>query len=358
MLLKSDADNYYEEYRGHVIVSSKNTGPDESEINGLTVYYKGDAPEYTFIVGADNTQNGLSKEFFTQLVNDARSYIDKCCCNDLNQGIEKSGTRLPVIDVAGTDFFVDVTRFQLIELFDSNNVIPFNKMEDYGDGYRFDYNKTLKNVPEYPDRPDLEFKMQEFILLDPAGIARKYNISIEEVKGKTDFDFMVDQKEFDLRVNQGRLPTIDIAGHLFYVDMRMDKLRPKDDFLSNGISFEDIDPYFSDERNTYLIPYDPKKHEFRELDYDNLLKIPKDLIAVALPFQQVLDPVGWNRKNGWDIKQDLKHLGLKGHFTAKVVDWKQTYIVDIINDNLERKKTIDEKKDIKIDKPKDKGRKM
>ncbi|SFO17695.1 hypothetical protein SAMN05421741_12415 [Paenimyroides ummariense] len=32
---------------------------------------------------------------------------------------------------------------------------------------------------------------------------------------------------FDMRVNQGILPTIEIAGHTFYVDIRMDKLRPK-----------------------------------------------------------------------------------------------------------------------------------
>ncbi|OJV52560.1 MAG: hypothetical protein BGO31_07345 [Bacteroidetes bacterium 43-16] len=274
----------------------------------------------------------------------------------MNQGTEKPGTSLQVVDIEGTNFYVDVSRFQLIEMFDSKNIIPFHKMEDYGDCYRFDYNKTIKNIPEYPNRRDTEIEIPEFVVLDPGGMAKKYKLSIEEVKNKTDFDFMVDQKEFDLRVNQGRLPTIDIAGHIFYVDMRMDKLRPKDDFLSNGIGFEEIDPYFSDERNTYLIPYDPKKHEFRELDYDNLLKIPKDLIAVEFPFQQVLDPVGWNRQNGWDLKQDLKHIGVKGHFTAQVVDWKQTYIVAIINTNLERRK--EEKKEIKIEPKKGKGRKM
>ena len=48
------------------------------------------------------------------------------------------------------------------------------------------------------------------------------------------------QEAYDMRVNKGMLPTIDIAGHTFYVDIRMDMLRPKDDFLSKGIVFSDI----------------------------------------------------------------------------------------------------------------------
>lgn len=163
--------------------------------------------------------------------------------------------------------------------------------------------------------------------------------------------------EYDYRVNKGILPTIDIAGHLFYVDMRMDKLRPKDDFLSGGISFQDIDDHFSEERNAYLITYDPKKHEFRDLDYENLLSVPKDLIAIEFPFQQNLDPIGWNRQNGWDILDDVKPKDLIPHFKAKIVPWEQTYIFDIIRDNKEllRKQ---EKEKPKPQIKKGKGRKM
>ena len=151
--------------------------------------------------------------------------------------------------------------------------------------------------------------------------------------------------EYDLRVTKGLLPTIDIAGHLFYVDMRMDKLRPKDDFLSKGISFKDIDDYFSEERNAYLIPYDPRKHEFRELDYENLMSIPKDLIAIQFPFQQKLDPIGWNRQNGWDPLDDVKTKDLIPHFKAKIIPWEKTYIKDIIKDNKELLKQKQQQKE-------------
>lgn len=356
MISENNSEDFYEEYRGHIIASTKNI-PDESNSTIITVLDQSDSTEFAFIVGSDESEYIEPKEAFTQMVNEARSYIDSICCKDLNQGIEKPGSALPIINIAGTNFFVDVSRFQLIEMFDSNNVIPFDKMIDYGDRYRFDYNTTIKNVPDYPNKRDQDIEIPEFVILDPVGMAMKYKISEEEVKSKTDFDFMVDQKEYDLRVNQGRLPTIDIAGHLFYVDMRMNKLRPKDDFLSKGISFSEIDDHFSEEQKAYLIPYDPKKHEFRALDYENITRIPTDLIAVAFPFQKVLDPVGWNRQNGWYIKDDLKHIGVKGKFKAKEIDWNHTYIVDIIKDNLERNETIS-KKELKIEPNKGKGRKM
>lgn len=107
--------------------------------------------------------------------------------------------------------------------------------------------------------------------------------------------------------------------------------------------FDAIDHYFSEERNAYLIPYDPKKHEFRELDYDKITGFPKDLIAVQFPSQKELDPVGWNRHGGWDIKNDLKQIGVKGHFIAQTIPWQQTYLPEIIKENLERNKKQEQK---------------
>lgn len=71
------------------------------------------------------------------------------------------------------------------------------------------------------------------------------------------------------------LPTIDIAGHTFYVDICMDMFRPKDDFLSKGIVFSDIENYYDEDKRTYTIPYNPKTHQFQEPDYRNTKELPK-----------------------------------------------------------------------------------
>lgn len=245
---------------------------------------------------------------------------------------------LPTINIEGTDFVVDMNKVELREKDNSQNVISFFEMRDVGDGYVFEYSLKDKNLPGLFDNESTTVKLPDMVILDPIGMAQKYRVQPEAIKDKTDFDLMVDQKAFDMRVNKGMLPTVDIAGHTFYVDIRMDMLRPKDDFLSRGIVFDEIDHYFSEERNAYVVPYDPKKHEFRELDYDKIIEYPTDLIAVQFPFQRELDPIGWNRNGGWDIKDELKQIGLKPHFQAKIIPWQSTYLRKVIKRNLEKMK--------------------
>lgn len=241
---------------------------------------------------------------------------------------------LPTVNVEGTDFIVDVNRLELREKVNPTNRIVFEDMRDVGDGYTFQYSRRDKNVPFTFNSECVSVKIPEFVKMDPIGMAGKYNI--DDVTGKTDFDLMVDQEAFDKRVKEGMLPTVDIAEHIFYVDLRMDMLRPHDDFLSRGIVFDEIENYFSDEVNAYLIPYNPKTHEFQELNYESITDFPKDLIAVQFPFQKDLDPIGWNRENGRDLKEGLKYTGLQSHFEAKIVPWEETGIREVIKENLKR----------------------
>jgi len=148
---------------------------------------------------------------------------------------------LPIVSLDGVEFIVDVKKLELREKADPKNVVSFENMSEAGDGYYFECKPKGRN--DYPD-----FKMPQWVFLDPVGMAKKYGFTLEELAGKSDFEVMVDQKALELRINTGRLPTIKIAGHTFYVDARLDKLRPKDEFLSKGIVFSEIDHYYSDEK--------------------------------------------------------------------------------------------------------------
>jgi hypothetical protein len=145
---------------------------------------------------------------------------------------------------------------------------------------------------------------------------------------------------YDLRVNKGMLPTVDIAGHTFYVDIRMDMLRPKDDFLSKGIVLSDIQNYYDEDKRTYTIPYNPKTHEFQEPDYQTIKELPKDLIAVRFPSKRLLDRIGWNRQYGFELTHGLDKQGLKLHFKAKHIPWEKTFLVDLIKSNLKAEKNL------------------
>lgn len=145
----------------------------------------------------------------------------------------------------------------------------------------------------------------------------------------------------------GRLNTIDIAGHTFYVDLPMDMLRPKDDFISNGIPFGKIQSYLSDEGESYRITYDPVKHEFQSVDLANITAIPDNLVVIEFSPQWVLDPVGYARQQ---LTSPLDFLGespFKANFTAKIIPWEKTAMHEIIRKNIARNK-LNTKKSKKI----------
>lgn len=280
---------------------------------------------------------------------------------------------LPEIIIEGTQYQFDINQMALLEKGRPEWKLLLEDMKDCGTHYEFVYDRNSKRIDESKTTDGIsssDIVKQIFSTvtipriseMDPLGMCKKYNCSLDDIRQKTDFEIMVDQKAFDLRINRGLLPTIEIAGHTFYVDVRMDKLRPKDDFLSQGIVFSDIESYYDGDNRTYTIPYNPKTHEFQEPDYRIITKFPKDLIAVEFPFERLLDRIGWNRKYGFDIRQGLVKQGLKLQFTAKNVPWEKTFLVDLIKSNLKvekRLKKANEKlQPIQLKQSNQKGRKM
>lgn len=92
--------------------------------------------------------------------------------------------QLPIVDIAGTAFCVDVLHEELRQKDDPHNRISFNEFDQDGNGYTFLYDKQRKNVPE--NRPDLKHMepwlqwvtIPALMELDPEGIALKYDIPL------------------------------------------------------------------------------------------------------------------------------------------------------------------------------------
>lgn len=135
----------------------------------------------------------------------------------------------------------------------------------------------------------------------------------------------------DLRINKNMLPTLEIEGHLFYVDLQMNKLRPKDDFKSQGIDFTEIADYFDRDRREYVIPYNPRTHEFQEDDPFMLRELPQDIIVVQFPHQSTLDPVGWSKKYG--LEHFIESFD-RMQFQARTLPWFYTNIIEHIKRNV------------------------
>lgn len=248
----------------------------------------------------------------------------------------------------GIEFIVDVDKFEFQERANPDNRYSFDDMVDLGEeGYRFDHfdKSTGKDICITPP---------QFITLAPEQMAAKYNRAVEEILLLTDFELMVDQEALNRRIKNGELPTVEIDGHIFYADARIDLLRPKDDFSTMGISFQELEDWYVDEKNTYAFPYDPTTHQIADIELDKIVEYPKDILFVEVPFVKTLDPVGWNRRWGWGDTEGLKETGLRVNFKAELIPWNRSGIDELIAENKTKKAKENEiKKQFRIS---DKGR--
>lgn len=251
----------------------------------------------------------------------------------------------------GIEFIVDVEKFEFRERANPENRYKLEDMIDLGEaGYRFDHSDKTS-------RQDLTIIPPQFVTLAPEQMAEKYNKAVEEILLLSDFELMVDQEALTRRIKNGELPTIEIGGHIFYADARIDLLRPKDDFSTMGISFDDLEDWYVEDKNVYAFPYDPKNFEIGDREWDKIVDYPIDLIFVEIPYARTLDPVGWNRRNGWEEREGLKETGLKLEFKAELVPWNKSGIDEIISENR-LKQPIREAVKVKERKENKKGRKM
>lgn len=166
------------------------------------------------------------------------------------------------------------------------------------------------------------------------------NESLESSKNeiKTDGLTMTQEELLEVRM-KGKLPVIDIAGHPFYVDMRMRTLRPHDDFSTLGIPFSAFDDY-SISDDVAWIPYDPQKHTIKDINPSQLTSIPQGWMIVEIPHPWKLDPFGYARECGFELKDVLKEHPIQADLKARIVPWNETNIIEAIQEN---KKTLNTK---------------
>lgn len=228
----------------------------------------------------------------------------------------------PITRTQGLNLWVDVEVQQLGDRDVPHNQLPFRQLEEVDGGYAFTFlmGKNHWEIEDFPDALQMiDIRIPELVKIDPKGMARKYGFTIDELKGKSDFEVMVDQNAFNDRLKKGKLVTVDIQGQLFYVDHTLQMLRPKDRFLSKGIPFDQLEVCYSHERELCVFSYN--EQTLRINPYDGTQsQIEDGCVIVELPSYYRMDPVGINLWAGADPMEQLKWVGVKSHFVAKPVD--------------------------------------
>lgn len=143
---------------------------------------------------------------------------------------------------------------------------------------------------------------------------------------------LIGRAAFDERVNKGRLPIIMICGHQFFVDVRLGRLRPKDNFMTEGLDIRDggsVDFGSGLRFFYYHIPTNTEVTIPRDIT-----EYPKDTVLIGVPFADVLDPVGLARLYR---EPDTHYLDTEApmrlYHVAKVFSLEQTEIAEWIKAN-------------------------
>lgn len=242
---------------------------------------------------------------------------------------------LPIYNIEGTDFIVDVNQMALIEKNNAKNKINFCDMVDLKTAYEIEFNNKAKNIyyGDYPSDNYVSIEIPSMTKLDPEGMSFKYNVPLGHIASRTDEDVMTSSEEIKLRL-QGKLNTIEIEGHPFYVDFRMGYLRPHDDFTTHGIPLIKLD--YVEEVSSFAATihlYDKKKHELYEPDLSILTALPNGIVAIELPRLMDLDPVGYARHFNWDIKEVLLQANFQANMKVKTIPIKESFVAKIIEEN-------------------------
>lgn len=232
--------------------------------------------------------------------------------------------KLPVITIEGTDFIVDVENMLLRELERKPNSISIFHLKEVEGGYQFIYDKLERNISIWSTASQMHVVVEipELVKLDPVGMSYKYGVPIEELGTKTDFELMVDQEALKSRL-AGELPTIEILGDTFFVDIENDRFRPVVDSQSDDINISELEEYYDDEKEVYVIPYNRETRTLEKLSYEEMSSIPDSVLPVSIPFELHLDPIGFNRRYGSEEFQFLKEYNVRLQFKAEVLSWEE-----------------------------------
>jgi hypothetical protein len=239
--------------------------------------------------------------------------------------------KAPTFTISGTIFEVDIEQQVLRQKHNPHNEISFiSDMLNKGDHYRLFYDPKLKNKPRdtYDPKTLLEVQVPKLITLDPEGMSVKYGVPIAKLEGKTDFQIMVDYDLYERR-KQDILPTINIAGEDFIIDLRRRELRAANDY-QNWIDLKQIE--LSPDGEYYHFFFHEPTHQFVELQ-PKLVELPAGVVMVEIPNEIKLDPVGAARIYGIDEMELLRRFPIEKNLSGKLTPLADTWVQQRVEQN-------------------------
>jgi hypothetical protein len=242
------------------------------------------------------------------------------------------------ITIEGTIFEVDIETQRLVEQANPANAISFiDQMTDHGTHYSMYYDLARKNeydtsMGSYESEDWNGIKIPKLIDLDPQGMADRYGYTVEHLKGKTDFEVIVNQEDLSLR-HQGVLPLIEICeDQLFIIELKKQQLRHlENDRITLSLKQFDL----SGDGLKYIGFYNPEKREMVDID-PRLTEFPDNVVKIILPSEIGLDPVATAQMYGINERDLLRRYPMQKEMKAEVIPLSETNIPAMIQRNREQ----------------------
>jgi len=238
------------------------------------------------------------------------------------------------VEIEGTSFEVDINKQMLRQTNDQANEISFIKdMQDHGTHYRFLYDLDAQRAAAglFDQQRVKVVDVPQLAALDPDGMAAKYRMTIGELKGKSDFEIIVNQEAYAKRM-QGVLPQIDLAGEAFTIDLQLHELRNTRHFFP-VISLKSFE--LTGDGMHYEAYYHPVMKQVVALD-PKLLEFPEGVIKLKIPSELGLDPIATARIYGMDEREVLRRYPIRKDLKAEVIPLSETGVPSLIRQNKEK----------------------
>ena len=241
--------------------------------------------------------------------------------------MEKSTRERPRLRIFNREYFVDIEKNCLEDVKNKRKKISFHDLDYTENSYIIRPVNFPGDILWLSDFKRLEIPLK--VHLDPEGMCRKYKLTREQLNGKDDFEIIVDQQKYNDRVNNGKLPVLDIVGDLFFVDVRLKEARLTTDPLTKI----DLGPWL-DEWLTmkYRLFYDKQQKQAVLIDR-SISEYPKNVVWVEIPPDERLDPVAVARDLNRDIKSYLLSHPFEQELKAKVVPLWRTELAAVVKSN-------------------------
>ncbi|RKE47174.1 hypothetical protein [Sphingobacterium detergens] len=229
---------------------------------------------------------------------------------------------LPIYNLHGTDFYVDVNKLLLSEAGDLGNKLFIRDMDDNGSFYEFEYDKREKCIvmPDFHMCEQIEDIVNATLpplgQLDPERMAQKYGYEVAQIKGMSDQQIFGNQPGLKDRLS-GALPEIELLpGHIFVVDWKHRYLLIKDDNEHGILHFSNM--LKTKDETAYLCAYHiPSHSEYKYEAGDS--SIPKDVIILEIPYELKLDPVAVALEYKVDINKTVRVFPVQKELRANRV---------------------------------------